>query len=193
MEDWNKSTDEEIYASCLGGNADAFYVLVERYKDRLLQFVSWAAPEHAGEAEDIVQEIFIRLHSGRARYGGKSSFRTWLFGVARITALDWRRSFLRGIWGRTDCGDADELFADIPDGGAELSSALEKAENTAIIREALESLSPGLKTALLLKEWEGLSYEEMAAVMDVPEGTVRSRLHNARAALAKILTERFGL
>jgi len=184
------ASDEKLLALFLAGDDDAFNELAGRYAAKAYQLALWINPEHGDEAEDIVQEIFIRLHKSAAAFGGRSSFKTWFYGLARITALDWRRSFYRSVFGKISVRvDSENEYFDMPAPEAADDALPDGGFESERLHAAMEKLPLKLKLALMLKEWEEMSYEEIADSMSVPVGTVRSRLHNARALLAGMLRE----
>jgi RNA polymerase sigma-70 factor (ECF subfamily) len=184
-------TDQELVSRFRDGDRDSFDILVCRYRDRLLQFVVWVSPEQRESAEDIVQDVFVKVFKGVATFRGEAVFKTWLYSVARLTALDWRRNFFRSMRDKLFVRiDSEDNLMDIPDMTPDQSAMFEKIENAECVRKAVESLPEKLKAVLLLREWEDLSYENIADVLSLPVGTVRSRIFNARARLAISLKER---
>jgi len=183
-------SDESLIKAAAGGDAAALGEIVDRYKDGVLSFMSWHFSLPPEEARDMAQEAFLAVWKSAASFRGESSFRTWLFSVARNVGLGYFRHYISKKAESAGLLFGDEEFESIPDGAPGLLEGLEAEERSAIVRAAVDRLPDKLKTALLLRAWEGLSYEEMAGVLEVPVGTVRSRLHNAHALLLRALTER---
>lgn len=185
------TTDEDLCRAALAGEEDAFRELVLRYQDGICGWAAQFLGEHRAEAEDVAQEVFLAVHRGLPRFRFDSAFRTWLYSVARHVMLNHRRGLLRSMAGRWRSLWEDEDEMDVPDGRPELIEALEKGEEQELLRRAMGRLSETSRTVLSLRDGEGLSYEEIARVMGVPLGTVRSRLHNATASLVKAFEEEY--
>lgn len=169
--------DRALVARALAGEEQAFAALIERYGQPILSLCV-ASTLDVAEAEDLSQEIFVSAWRNLGRFRGESSFATWLFALARNACVDRaRRAHRRPLVG-------------IPEHAAELAALEPSAAgiDTAELFAAARTLSLPLRQALLLRDLQGLSYEEIAALEDVPIGTVRSRIAAARAALAEALT-----
>jgi len=182
-------SDEDLIKAAGSGDAQALGTLVERYKDRVLSFMAWNFSLPREEALDMTQEVFLAVWKSAGSYKGESLFRTWLFSVARNVGLSYLRHYLAKKAESAGLLFGDEEFENIPDAVPGILERLEAGERGAAVRAAVEKLPDKLKTVLLLREWEGLSYEEIASVTGIPVGTVRSRLHNAHAALLALLSE----
>ena len=158
------------------GDLVAFDVLLNRHRTRVLNFAFQLLRDREG-AEDLAQDAFVRAFQHLGQFRGESQLLTWLY---RVT-LNEGRARLRRSARRHRCApqhslseeEAQPLHATTPDTA---QAALHKIA----VERALDALSEPLRVALLLREMHGLSYEEVARVLDVPEGTVRSRLHEAR-------------
>jgi RNA polymerase sigma-70 factor (ECF subfamily) len=178
--------DHRLIAECLAGNTDAFGSLVRRYQDRLYHTV-YRLVDHAEDALDVVQEAFLNAYQSLESFKGDSLFFTWLYRIAVNTAISLKRKQRAMV--RIDAGRAGEGGVEPPD-PSELSRpghALEQAEQERRVQQALARLSPEHRTVLVLKDMEGQKYEAMAAILKVPIGTVRSRLHRARLELRELL------
>jgi len=182
-------SDETLIRSAGEGDSSALGELVTRYKDRVLTFMAWQFSLPPEEALDMTQEVFLAVWKSAASFRGESLFKTWLFSVARNTGLSYFRHYIAKKAESAGLLFGDEEFENIPDGAPGLLEELEAGERRALVRAAVAALPDKLKAALLLREWEGLSYDEMAEVLQVPVGTVRSRLHNAYARLTKNFRE----
>lgn len=175
--------ENELVSRFLGGEADAFARLAELYKDRVHQFILCIlGPDR--ESEDIAQEVFVQIYKSLGSFRRESSFGTWAYSLTRNVC----RRRLR------DRGREAGLFAETgehggepPDTAPSVETLLEHEENEKAVRAAVAGLSPLHRSVLFLSCWERLSYEEIAAALDIPVGTVRSRIHNAMAALARKL------
>jgi RNA polymerase sigma-70 factor (ECF subfamily) len=181
--------DEALVQSVAEGSDAAFETLFERYRDRVFQFVLWQLGAGRDLAEELTQEVFFQLYLSASTFRHRSRFRTWLYSLARNVCRHHERKHRRES-GALRWGEDNEAPV-LSDGGR--SDALERltaAEDRARVRQAVAALPREQRAALLLRDWEELSYQEIAAVLDIPVGTVRSRLHNARCALAHTLSAR---
>lgn len=177
----DERTDEEILEEIVRGDIKAFDTIVRRYQDRLTNFVSRFVGD-VESAEDIVQETFLRAYRNRDQYPGLLKFSTWLYTIAgnlakselrrrkrwRLLSLDWGD-------GRGCVGLADESRR--PDRMTESSMADDQ------IQRAIESLREHYREAILLRDVEGLAYDEIARIVGCPVGTVKSRVNRARLTL----------
>jgi len=179
------------------GDADAFRALVVRYQ-RKVYAVALGIVKDPDLAWDVAQDAFVRAHQGLASFKGESAFTTWLFRIASHLAIDAIRK--EKIGRRDDVDDVDE--AALAEGGEGiLATALgSNPQETALRREladhmtdALAQLPPAHRTILVLREVEGLSYEELAKRLGIPKGTVMSRLFHARKKMQALLARYAGL
>lgn len=181
--------DQRLIAECLRGRTAAFGELVRRYQDRLYNTV-YRLVDNAEDAQDVVQEAFLSAYQALDSFKGDSLFYTWLYRIAFNTAVSLKRkqkAVLRLEVGRPDGSGVGE-----PLDGSEESRpgfALERAERGRRVQDALNRLAPDHRAVLVLKDMDGMKYEEMAQALNVPIGTIRSRLHRARLEL-RLLLER---
>ncbi len=140
------------------------------------------------EAEDQTQEIFLKLHGALPKFDFQRSFTAWLLTLAKNHLIDQYR---RTKWERTKRDDFDECFTAGPSAGNPEES-LEREESRRLVWESLNDLTPDMRMAVILRDLQGQSYEEIAAVLDLPLGTVKSRVNRARLALARVIQERRG-
>ncbi len=175
--------DQQLIADCLQGRTAAFGELVSRYQDRLYNTV-FRLVENAEDAQDVVQEVFLSCYQSLGSFKGDSLFFTWLYRIAINAAISYkrkRRPVLRLEGGSMGPGDpTDNAETNRPD------FALEMAEEEKRVHEGLKLLSPEHRVVLIMKDMEGRKYEEMAEILQVPVGTIRSRLHRARLELRDI-------
>lgn len=173
-------TDQVLVDRVLQGDKSAFNVLVIRYQNRLAHLVSRYVL--SAEVPDVVQETFIKAYRSLPSFKGESVFYTWLYRIAVNTA----KNYLTAQGRRPPSSDVDAADAESYDGGVFLrdiddpESLVLTEEIKKVVFSAIESLPDDLKTAITLREIDGLSYEEIAEVMNVPVGTVRSRIFRAR-------------
>lgn len=186
------ATDLELVAASRAGGAEAFRALVERYQDRIYNTVFRLAGNEE-DARDIAQETFLRVYENLGRFRGESAFYTWIFRIAVNQALTHRRQTAR----LRTVQAGDDPPEEAPLGGtqaARLQAArpeeeMERREREAEVAEALAYLDADHRAAVVLRDIEGLDYEQIAAVLDVPPGTVKSRIHRARLLLRQRLKD----
>ena len=182
--------DQRLIAECLRGDPAAFGVLVRRYQDRLYNTV-FRLVGNAEDAQDVVQEAFLNAYQSLGGFKGDSLFFTWLYRIAVNAAISFKRK--RRVVIPIDA--ARGVVSGVPRGveppdPSELSRpghALEQEEQGHRIQRALSRLSPEHRAVLILKDMEGQKYETMAEILQVPIGTIRSRLHRARLELRELL------
>jgi len=169
--------DQDLIEASRAGKTEAYGILVRRYQDRLYPTVL-RLTGCAEDAQDLLQETFLRAYQKLGRFHGESSFYTWVYRIAVNLALSGRRRRRPTVrWGEGPGGPAVDLRETDP------SLPLERAERDRIIQGALDALAADHRAVVVMKEFDGLRYEEIAAILGVPVGTVRSRLHRARCEL----------
>jgi RNA polymerase sigma-70 factor, ECF subfamily len=185
--------DTSLVRSARSGDAQAFRALVERYQRRVYQ-LALGMVRDPDEAMDITQETFVRVHRYLPSFKGDSSFFTWTYRIATNLSLDSARRRGRSERVEMDESDADiEAHMDPPSAAlAGPQKAALNAELKAKIDDALASLSENHRAILLLREVEGLSYEELARALGIRKGTVMSRLFHARLKMQRKLREYLG-
>lgn len=180
--------DEELVARVQRGDKKAFDLLVLKYQQKVAGLVSRYLRDPS-ETLDVVQEAFLKAYRALPSFRGESAFYTWLYRIAINTA----KNYLVAQGRRPPGDDVDVEVAAQMDAGARLrdigtpESHLLSEEIANTVHQALEDLPDDLRTAIVLREIEGLSYEEIASAMDCPIGTVRSRIFRAREAIDKRL------
>lgn len=176
------ATDRELRLAFCAGDRGAFDALARRHRDALLRFVRWQLGAAHQDAEDVTQDVLVEIYRALPRFEARSRLRTWMFGVARNVCLRHRRNQVM------PCPSVgDDILRNLPDPHVDLFAGLAQRQVQAQVQAAIAGLGPTQRVVLLLREIEGLSYQEIATTLDLPVGTVRSRLHNARAALAECL------
>ena len=180
--------DRRLIADCLGGNREAFGELVSRYQGRLYN-AAIRLVDNAEDAADVVQDSFLNAFQSLASFKGDAEFFTWLYRIAFNTAISLKRKKRPTV--SLDAGRAGGDGGGIdPTDESEYTrpgAALERTEEERQLHAAMARLSHEHREALVLKDIEGLKYEEMAELLGVPVGTVRSRLHRARTELRALL------
>jgi RNA polymerase sigma-70 factor (ECF subfamily) len=179
--------DHRLIAACLAGETAAFGELVLRYQDRLFNTV-YRLVDNADDALDVVQEAFINAYQSLGNFHGESAFFTWLYRIAVNAAISLKRK--KRVMVRIDGADGEPIIDPLdPSDLARPGHALEQAEQERRVQRALSRLSPEHRAVLVMKEMEGQKYENMAEILGVPIGTVRSRLHRARLELRELLEQ----
>lgn len=180
--------DPTLIQRVLAGDASAYGVLVERYQDRLFNTV-YRLVENADDAQDVVQEAFLNAYQSLESFKGDALFFTWLYRIAFNTAISLKRK--QRVTLSIDGGSNGEPGVDPLDDSAATRPgwALEQAEQERKVHAALARLSAEHRAVLILKDMEGQKYEVMADLLNVPIGTIRSRLHRARLELRQLLEQ----
>ena len=175
------------------GDKSAFDLLVRKYQHKVVKLVLRYVRNPA-EAEDIAQEAFIKAYRALPQFRGDSAFYTWMYRIAINTAKNSLasrdRSPIRYDLDLTDPEESHSVQTRLQDPDTPEGMALTE-EIRLIVNSAIDALPEELKTAIVLRELDGLSYEEIAAAMECPVGTVRSRIFRAREAIDKRLSEVF--
>jgi RNA polymerase sigma-70 factor (ECF subfamily) len=181
-----KDTDKELVRRVKKGDRDAFDLLFDRYQHKILNLVARYLRDPQ-DVEDVTQEAFIKAFRALPRFRGDSAFYTWLYRIAINTAKNHLVSRSRRPPG-TDVDLDDAEFFDGNDALRESESpesALARDQLSAEIDSAIADLPDDLRSAVTLREFDGLSYEQIAEIMDCPVGTVRSRIFRARESIDK--------
>ncbi len=180
--------DKELVDRIKAGDKQAFNVLVLKYQHKLIKLVSRYVHDHS-EAMDVAQEAFIKAYRALPNFRGDSSFYTWLYRIGINTA----KNHLVSQGRRPPDSDIDAVDAERYDIDSRLKdnetpeALARRDEVEAVVFDAIDQLPEDLRTAITLRELEGLTYEEISQAMDCPIGTVRSRIFRAREAIDKRL------
>lgn len=175
--------DQVLVERVQKGDKKAFNLLVIRYQNKVVRLISRYVPQ--GDVPDVAQEAFIKAYRAISSFRGESAFYTWLYRISVNTA----KNYLISQGRRPPSNDLDVVNAE----NFEVSNALKEISNPEnlmlseelrkVVFRAIESLPEDLRLAITLRELDGLSYEEIALIMDCPVGTVRSRIFRAREAI----------
>lgn len=177
--------DRRLIAECLGGRREAFGELVTRYQARLFNATLRLVPSY-DDAADVVQEAFLNAFQSLHAFKGDAEFFTWLYRIAFNTAISLKRKKRPAISLEAHAGETG-LDPDDPSEYVRPGFAIERTEDERQLNLAIVRLSPEHREVLLLKDIDGLKYEDIAELLGVPIGTVRSRLHRARLELRELL------
>jgi RNA polymerase sigma-70 factor, ECF subfamily len=174
-------TDEILIERTLNGELPAFEELVDRYRSVVFRVAARiVGPD---DAEDVSQDTFLRAFHRLGQYRGTAAFRTWLLQIAQNTALNAL------AWSRRRPTDSADGSLDMPDGDPvrQPASELERRERQHRLEQKLGALRADYRSLLVLRDLEGLSYTEIAEVLEMPLGSVKGRLHRARGELIDLL------
>lgn len=174
------------------GSEEAFAYLLAVYQHPVLNLVSHIV-EDGAEAADVLQEVFVKVFRGIRQFHGESSLKTWIYRIAVHEASNhrrgwWRRHLREAFSLDASRADADRFLADSPSRPETPYQALEQVERQKMVRRALASLAQPYRSVVVLREIEGLAYGEIAQVLGISEGTVKSRLIRGRELLKRKLT-----
>lgn len=183
--------DAELVDRWKAGDENAFETLVRRHHQRVFRLLVRMMGSRE-EAEDVCQEAFLSLHRHGKRFRAESRFSTFVYRVAANAALNRRRSLGRSRARIQKLGERQAAGDDLPYSPRDPEDATAGAELTGHVREALSRLSPSLRMPVILYDIEGLAYAEIAKVLGIAEGTVKSRIHRARQALRLELQDQLG-
>ena len=183
-----RDLDFQLVQRVQNGEQQAFTLLVKKYQNRVANILTRYV-RNSGDIADITQEVFIKVYNSLSSFRGDSAFYTWLYRIAVNTAKNYLTSQSR----RPPSSDIDAMEADGYDGSGALKETddpeamLRSHEIQRVILDTIEQLPAELKSAITLRELEGMSYEEIANIEGCPIGTVRSRIFRARDAIDKQL------
>ena len=185
----NAELDKELVLRVQQGDKSAYDLLVIKYQHRIIQLVNRYVKDPS-EAQDVAQESFIKAYRALGNFRGDSAFYTWLYRIAINTAKNYLVSRSRRYSDyQIDVQDAEQVE------NAPQLKAMDTPENlllndeiVKVIKAAIEKLPEEMKVAIMLREFEGMSYEDIAQTMECPVGTVRSRIFRAREAIDEKLS-----
>lgn len=190
----DREIDQQLVARAQRGEKRAFDLLVSKYQRRLARLLSRFLRDSA-DVEDVTQEAFVKAYRSLPAFRGESAFYTWLYRIGINTAKNFLSASSRRPVINSEIEDEDgesfDMVAQLPDLNTPESELMNK-QILATVNAAVERLPEELRTAISLREMDGLSYDEIARVMDCPIGTVRSRIFRAREAIATELRPLLG-
>jgi len=188
MDNQYRYTDEELIARFQKGDEQAYIELVNRYRDRLMSYVF----RFVGDmvlAEDIVQDTLVKLYTHRHFYKEIAKFSTWIYTIAgNLAKTELRKRKRRKITLLSQMG-TEERDYELPAVEAESGEVVQGQYTEKQIQKAIQSLPLHFRTAVILRDIQELSYEEISKIVNVPLGTVKSRINRARLQLQKALKE----
>ena len=181
---YSEQLDEDLVLRVQQGDKSAFDLLVIKYQHKIIQLVNRYVKDPS-EAQDVAQEAFLKAYRALGNFRGDSAFYTWLYRIAINTAKNYLVSRSR----RSSDYQVDIQDAEVLENAPQLQGMetperlLLNQEIVDTIKTAIEKLPEEMRTAIMMREFDGMSYEEIAEAMDCPVGTVRSRLFRAREAI----------
>lgn len=177
---------DTLIQRCLAGDQDAWADIVKQYRRRVYS-VAYKFTGNHEEAEDLAQDIFIKVFRALHTFDRRANFQTWLISVSRNMCIDHYRSVRKERETINRDINADDLMP-VADGMA-ADALLEQQGQVALLRRALGALPEPLKTAVTLRDLHDLSYHDIARQLQVPEGTVKSRINRGRAELVRLVRQ----
>jgi RNA polymerase sigma-70 factor (ECF subfamily) len=189
MSDLEIRTDEELMNLCVEDSQEAFAELVRRYQPRIVSVV-YRYINDPVRAEEIAQEVFVRVYVHRERYRRTARFSTWIFTIAlNLTKNEIRHrvrhSRVMSLDALVEMGSSVGFF--LRERGKSPEERVEQSELQEVVGRAIGELPPKYRDAVILRDIEGLSYEEVSEILSIPGGTVRSRINRGRLILKKKL------
>lgn len=173
---------DQIIQRCLSGDQAAWEAIVRLYRRKVFNIAYTFVGTHDG-AEDLTQDVFLKLFKSLDTFDRRANFQTWLISVSRNLCIDYYRSVRKERQTINRDLDASELTPATTTAGP--YAILEQRDKVSLVRQALERLAPTLRAAVVLRDIQELSYQEIAEQLQVPEGTVKSRINRGRAELAR--------
>jgi RNA polymerase sigma-70 factor (ECF subfamily) len=192
---FSHAEEDALVTALSQGAEDAYEILIQRYQQPVYSLVC-RLMNHPGDAPDIVQEVFLKVFRNIGAFRGNSSLKTWIYRIAVNEAYNHRRwcgRHQRKELALSSEAGTPNYAGSITDPGRSPYEQAADHETRALVEQALEKLNPKFRAAVVLRDIEDLSYEDIAAVLDVSLGTVKSRILRGREALRKILEERLEL
>ena len=183
--------DGDLVRAWQAGDEKAFEELIRRHERRVFRLL-YRMMGSREDAEDLTQETFLSLHRHGHRFRAEARFSTFIYRVAANAALNRRRSLGRSRQRIEKLKHRQAAGDDLPTSPRDPEDAALGAELTGKVKDALDALSPSLRMPVVLYDIEGLAYGEIAKILGIAEGTVKSRIHRARGALRDQLKERLG-
>ena len=181
-------TDEELISRFQNGDEQAYIALVNRYKDKLINFV-YRLVNDRDQAEDIIQDTMLKLYTHKHYYRNIAKFSTWIYTIAgNFAKTELRKKKRRKVTNLSEMGTEDweyQIPAVERDTGDKVQSQFAEQQ----IQRAIQSLPLHFRTVVILRDIQELSYEEISKIVEVPLGTVKSRINRARLQLQEMLKE----
>ena len=192
---FSHAEEDALVTALSQGSEDAYEILIQRYQQPVYSLVCRLMND-PGDTPDIVQEVFLKVFRNVGAFRGNSSLKTWIYRIAVNEAYNHRRWFCRHQRQEVALGSEEgtpNYAGGMTDPGRSPFEQAADHETRALVEQALEKLNPKFRAAVVLRDIEDLSYEDIATVLDVSLGTVKSRIMRGREALRKVLEGRLEL
>jgi len=187
LNELKEKTDEQLIALFQGGEERAFVLLVERFKDRLVNFV-YRFLNDMTDAEDLVQETFLKVYKNKHAYREIAKFSTWIYTIAgNLARSELRKKKRRKTYTMSDMSYADNEFNPV-DPDKDTEGVVFNSYAGEEIMKAIKNLKEPFKTIIILRDIQELSYDDISTILDIPMGTVKSRVNRARLKLQETLS-----
>ncbi len=192
-EEKNKFSDQSLISLIKNGDKEAFNILVKRYEKKVLNIL-YLQLGNIPDLEDLAQEVFIKVFKNLNRFRGEAKFSTWIYRITINVAYDYKRKFKEGYSLDEPIGeDTEDTFEKVISSEEEDPlSIVEKEDIKKKLHKLIKELPKEYQEVLILREYEGLSYEEISEILRCPIGTVESRLYRARKELKEKLLKEVG-
>jgi len=185
----SSATDEQLIHRFQEGDESAYDELVGRYRNPLFNYICWIINDRA-YAEDLLQETFLRLWTNKQSYREVAKFSTWIYTIAgNLAKTELRRRKIRRWFPISGGGGEDDRPLDFADEDADPDRDLERLTIEKRVKEEIQKLPSAFREAVILRDIQELSYEEISSILKVPLGTVKSRVNRGRARLQKELSD----
>ena len=186
----NEITDEQLIKNFQGGNNDAFEELLARYKNRIYNFI-YRFVNDVNLAEDLTQDTFMKLFTHKDSYREIAKFSTWLYTVAQnLAKTELRKRSRRKTYSVSDLSTKDREFAISSDQNIVVDKNADLDNFNIVIMDCLTELSEEFQIMIILRDFQELSYEIISNIMEIPIGTVKSRINRGRLKLVKLLKDK---
>ena len=182
IEKYIVATDQQLIEFVLGGDAIAFEHLFNRYRDSIYQLYIQRTGGNVDDTNDLLQETFIKVYINLHRYSTAYTFGQWVYTIARNTFIDFVRR-------RQDDLSIDERFSSPPSTTPTPEESVISMQQRTQIEHYLERLAPRYRTLIVMRFFDEYSYEEIAANLKLPLGTVKTQIHRAREQMCRLITE----
>ena len=173
---------DAVIERCLAGDQVAWAQIVQQHRRKVYN-LAYKFVGRTDEAEDLTQDIFIKIFKALHTFDRRANFQTWLISISRNLCIDHYRSVRKERESVDRAVDTDTLAPIAPD--ASPIAALEHQDRVALLKQALATLAPTLREAVIMRDLQELSYQDIATKLDLPEGTVKSRINRGRTELAR--------
>ena len=178
----SSATSDQLIEECLNGNQAAWETIVRQHRRKVFNLAFKFVGKH-DEAEDLTQDIFLKIFKALGTFDRRANFQTWLISISRNLCIDHYRSVRKER--ETIAREVDASLLSPPSREGSPLAALERQDLRELLREALDHLPLTLRTAVVRRDLQELSYQEIADQLGLPEGTVKSRINRGRIELAR--------